>query len=156
MPIYWYFCPPGAADIPETIFGNPTLDPLPRGKSLGCTHKFAPGFLGNFKGTTGKAPCGDATAWTQGVSINNLAPCNCPNCMCVPQQEIPGGTVDGNNRAFTLSKMPLSAMSVMLFVGGLLQTQGVNYSIAGQNIYFDGGSTPTVGSNLVAWYIVQT
>ena len=101
----------------------------------------------------GIQPCGDTKAWTQGVSITSVAPCECCDCMCFPAQEVPAGTIDGVNKVFTLAYAPISDASLMVFTGGLLQVQGSNYTVNGQNITFSTASVPTTGSSLVAYYI---
>jgi hypothetical protein len=152
VPIYWYRAPPGAKEIPRTIFGNPTLSQPGFKPVLGTTHKFGPANRGNYLGRTGQSFCGDYKAWTQGVSITSTKPCGCPNCMCVPLQETLGQG-DGITRTFTTSQMPVSATSCLVFVGGLLQEQGVNYSISGKTITFSKASTPSNCGSVVVYYI---
>lgn len=68
---------------------------------------------------------------------------NCSNNTCsnVPvsatmAQEIPSGTCNGSTTAFTLANTPGGAASVMIFIDGLIQTQGAgkDYTISGASI----------------------
>lgn len=72
--------------------------------------------------------------------------------MCVPQQEIPAGVIDGMNRVFTLSLTPISNASVSVYIDGVFQRQGIDYSLTVQTIRFDGGSTPLVGNVVTVTY----
>jgi hypothetical protein len=122
---------------------------------VGMTRCWKEHYVGNADAFTGAEACGDADAWLNGVSYYNPPPpCRCPQCMCVPVQEVPSGSVDGMNRHFTLSQSPLSAASVQFFINGILQIQGVNYSISSTNIYLNGGSTPKSGDSVLACYQV--
>lgn len=156
MPVRWYFVPEGNASIPAySCFRDPIFDSQKFHPYVGMTRRWNPVNIGNKGGFTGKKYCGDDNAWLYGVR-QGLPPCGCETCMCVPAQEVPVGVVDGTNRTFTLAQMPLSAVSVLVFVGGVAQTQAVDYSVSGQTLYFSAGSVPTVGSNMLAYYIVQT
>jgi hypothetical protein len=121
---------------------------------IGPTRKWRAHYAGNFGAWTGQRACGDAAAWLNGVSITDTVPCECPSCMCVPVQEIPAGVIDGMNRVFTLAQMPLSNASVIVYVDGVAQLQGVDYSLTVQTIRFAGDSTPLVGDNIMATYQV--
>ncbi len=66
--------------------------------------------------------------------------------------EIPGGTVNGSNASFTLASNPGAAASVMLFRNGLVQTNGVDYTLSGRNVTFTSGEIPRWGDVLVAYY----
>lgn len=68
--------------------------------------------------------------------------------------ETPGGTIDGSNDTFTLTKAPAT---LMLFVApsgehGAEQKQGVDYTLSGSTITFAPGSIPATGSSLDAFY----
>jgi hypothetical protein len=122
---------------------------------VGQTHKFNATFVGNPRGYLGVRPCGTPDAWLNGVSFNNPPPpCSCVREAIIPIQEVPAGTVDGVNRVFLLSQIPISAQSVLLFVNGVEQTQLVNYSISSQTLFFTPSSVPTPLSNIVAYYWV--
>lgn len=58
--------------------------------------------------------------------------------------------VDGVNITFTL---PILPTALKLFLNGLLQTQGTDFSLAGQTITFT--SPPQFGDTLVAWTFTQ-
>jgi hypothetical protein len=74
----------------------------------------------------------------------------------VPVQEVPAGLVDGTNRTFTLSQVPMSVASCLLQLDGVTLTQGVDYSLSGQTIFLNVLQTPQTGDNLLAYYWVQT
>lgn len=67
------------------------------------------------------------------------------------QQEVPSGTVNGSNTAFTLSATPHSAAAVLVFIDGLLQKQTTHYSVSGTTVTFV--VAPTVGQELYAAFI---
>ena len=66
--------------------------------------------------------------------------------------EVPFGTIDGSNSAFALSNAPNPSSSLMLFVNGVLQTNGTDFSLASNRITFASGSKPHVGDVLQAAY----
>lgn len=70
-------------------------------------------------------------------------------------QEIPSGTADGSNVAFTLSQVPSSPANVFLFGNSLLIPR-TEYSMSGKNITFNGGSAPASGTDIEAVYVIQT
>jgi len=67
------------------------------------------------------------------------------------EQEIPSGTVNGSNLAFTLSSTPHSNKAVMLTVDGLILRQTSDYSISGNAITMT--TAPVVGQQLYVFYI---
>lgn len=158
VPVQWYRAPPQADFLPYvTAFGNllgPWDDFTPY---VGADFYFDPNWVGNFKGTLGTKPCGGKDAWANGVSFNDPAPpCKCEAEMLVPVEEVPSGLVDGTNRNFTLSQVPFSAQSLLLFLNGVCMTQGVDYNVSSQNIYMAALQTPRLTDNLLAYYWVQT
>jgi len=64
--------------------------------------------------------------------------------------ETPSGTVDGSNKTFTLANSPSPADSLMLFVNGVFQTSGEDYSLSGDTITFT--VAPPSGSIIRAFY----
>jgi hypothetical protein len=66
--------------------------------------------------------------------------------------EVPFGTIDGNNTAFALSNAPNPSSSLMVFVNGVLQTNGTDFSLASNRITFASGSKPHAGDVLQASY----
>jgi hypothetical protein len=62
--------------------------------------------------------------------------------------EVPTGTIDGDNAIFTLSVTPTE---LQLFKNGLLQHSPTDYSLSGQTITFTTAACPTSGDSLVAW-----
>jgi hypothetical protein len=65
-------------------------------------------------------------------------------------QEVPTGTIDNSNTAFTLANTPTSAASVKLYLDGLIQVQGTDYTIAGAAITMT--VAPNFGQTLYADY----
>lgn len=51
-------------------------------------------------------------------------------------QEVPSGTVDGVNTDFVLASVPLADSGVKVYVDGLFNRQGSDYTIAGDTITF--------------------
>jgi hypothetical protein len=66
--------------------------------------------------------------------------------------EVPGGTIDGTNTAFTLAANPNPSDSLTVFVNGILQVATVDYTLTGNNIVFESGSIPALHSVMRAWY----
>jgi hypothetical protein len=64
--------------------------------------------------------------------------------------EIPSGLINGSNTIFTLSAAPSPASSLQLFLNGVLQIQGIDYTLLGQSITFT--NPPVSGATLRAWY----
>jgi hypothetical protein len=63
--------------------------------------------------------------------------------------ETPSGTVNGVNTIFTLQNIPNPASTLQLYWNGVLQTQGIDYTLSGLTITFF--VAPPTGS-LVAYY----
>ncbi len=66
--------------------------------------------------------------------------------------EAPAGTMDGNNLTFTLSQMPNPAASVSVYLNGVRQTAGIDYTFSGQTISFLSGLAPEPSDVLLCWY----
>jgi hypothetical protein len=65
--------------------------------------------------------------------------------------EIPVGVINGVNTVFGLASAPTPALSLMLFLNGLLQTAGgVDYTLAGATITYV--AAPAAISKHIAWY----
>ncbi|MCC7174343.1 MAG: hypothetical protein IT159_04030 [Bryobacterales bacterium] len=82
------------------------------------------------------------------------APCNLPAAE-VPgfvDAETPSGSINGSNRLFTLSEQPSPPQSLLLFRNGVLQRQGLDYTLSGGVITFATAATPQVGDLLTASY----
>lgn len=69
--------------------------------------------------------------------------------------EQPQGTVDGQNRSFTLAGTPAPPASLLLYRNGVLQKQGVDYTLVGNAIDFVAAATPQPGDLLLASYRVD-
>lgn len=71
--------------------------------------------------------------------------------------DIPSGIVDGANTAFTLSGTPSPGSSLVVYLNGLLQAAGVDYTLVkGNVIQFVAASTPQPGDTLLASYRLAT
>jgi hypothetical protein len=66
--------------------------------------------------------------------------------------EVPVGALDGVNRDFTLSGIPLPAASLRVYRNGLLQKVGEDYTIAVDRITFLAAATPQAGDILQATF----
>ncbi len=64
--------------------------------------------------------------------------------------EAPSGTINGSNAAFTLAHTPSPTASLQLFMNGVLQIVGTDYTLATATITMT--AAPTTGANLRAWY----
>lgn len=67
-------------------------------------------------------------------------------------EEIPTGTIDGVNAAFTLTQSPNPAKSLQLFKNGIAMTPGVDYNLAANTITYVAGAIPQAGDAHVCWY----
>jgi hypothetical protein len=66
--------------------------------------------------------------------------------------EVPGGTMNGSNNAFTLANVPNPTTSLALFRNGLLLMQGGDYTLTSNAITFATGATPQTTDLLAASY----
>lgn len=67
----------------------------------------------------------------------------------IVNNEIPAGAIDGNNATFTLANVP-AANSLALYLRGVLQEPGVDYTLSGSTITM--ALPPLAGSYLRAFY----
>jgi hypothetical protein len=65
--------------------------------------------------------------------------------------ETPSGAIDGSNTVFTLSSTPLEGEAVDVYLDGLKQIPGEDYSISGVTITFV--VAPAAGQTLKVDYI---
>jgi len=65
-------------------------------------------------------------------------------------QEEPTGTVNGSNVTFTLANTPVSSSSVKLYLNGIFQRQGTDYTISSATITM--ATAPVSGQVLDANY----
>jgi hypothetical protein len=80
------------------------------------------------------------------------APCGTGGAATFVDAETPGGAINGANASFTLANAPNPAASLSLFLNGLLQDQGVDYTLSASAITFATGAVPQTGDILVASY----
>lgn len=66
--------------------------------------------------------------------------------------EVPTGAIDGTNLKFTLAFSPVPANSLLLTRNGLVQAQGIDYTLAGNVITFTASPTnaPQPGDFVIA------
>src|SRR5579875_868089 len=67
-------------------------------------------------------------------------------------QDTPKGTLDGVNSTFSLSHVPNPTTTVQLFRNGILQAQGVDYTLSAGVVTFSANAIPKPGDLLFAWY----
>lgn len=66
--------------------------------------------------------------------------------------EVPIGAINGSNSFFTLTGTPSPAASLAMFRNGVLQKQGLDYSVSGNTVTFMSSSRPETGDLLIANY----
>jgi hypothetical protein len=67
--------------------------------------------------------------------------------------EIPSGSIDGSNLAFTLAFAPSSVASLRLYKNGMLLFQGGDYTLSGNTVTFASAAiAPRAGDSLTAFY----
>lgn len=69
--------------------------------------------------------------------------------------DTPSGAINGLNTVFTLSQTPSPSTSLSLYRNGMMQRQGVDYSLAANTITFVPAATPQSGDILTAFYRAQ-
>lgn len=121
---------------------------------VGMTRDFEPNNVGNTTGALGVAPCGTPEQWLNGCLTSDSL-CECAREDMMPRHEIPSGDIDGNNRQFFLSELPITPESCLVFLNGDKQGPGVNYTLTGKKVFFSVPSTPRVGDDLWVYYMVS-
>ena len=66
--------------------------------------------------------------------------------------EVPAGAINSANTTFTLAASPDPAASLALYRNGIIQKQGLDYSLSGTAIAFVSAATPQTGDVLIASY----
>ncbi len=67
--------------------------------------------------------------------------------------ELPAGTIDGSNLAFTLAVAPNPALGLKLYKNGTLLRQNTDYTLSGATITFvNAAVTPQPGDSIAAYY----
>lgn len=102
--------------------------------------------------TAGKLSCG-AAANTYVATCNGSGGVSyaAPAAGGTHIQEVPSGTINGSNTAFTLSQTPTANAVVLLFLDGLFWIQTVDYTISGTSV--TATTAPATGQKLRAKYI---
>jgi hypothetical protein len=102
----------------------------------------------------------DATGAIDGA-VGNLSDCMHVDGSSAPcsndsptfvDAEAPSGAINGTNASFTLANTPNPPASLTLFLNGLLQAQGGDYTLAANVITFETGAVPQTGDILLASY----
>jgi hypothetical protein len=75
-----------------------------------------------------------------------------PNQSVAVNAEVPSGTINGTNLVFSLSIAPNPSTSLILYVGGLVQRQGIDYTLSSNIITFTSGAQPHTSGNIFAVY----
>ncbi|HYP05636.1 MAG TPA: hypothetical protein VER03_05320 [Bryobacteraceae bacterium] len=79
-------------------------------------------------------------------------PCGVASQLTFIDAEVPGGTMNGVNRYFTLAAEPATPGSLHLFRNGVLMKQGIGYSLSGTTITMHASTPPLQGDVLLAYY----
>lgn len=66
--------------------------------------------------------------------------------------EVPSGSINGTNAAFTLAHTPSPATSLQLYLNGLEQTAGVDFTLSNSAVTFAADAIPRTGDELEAFY----
>jgi len=88
--------------------------------------------------------------------INGATPGSTSGTPGFVDNEVPFGTIDGNNTAFSLSNSPNPSTSLMLFINGVLQASGTDYLLTSNRITFASTSRPHTGDVVQASYRIGT
>jgi hypothetical protein len=68
--------------------------------------------------------------------------------------DLPQGIINGSNATFTLSAVPTPPASLALYRNGVLQDQGVDFTLSSNVVQFAPGDIPQPGDTLLANYRV--
>lgn len=85
----------------------------------------------------------------------STGPCGASSAMAFVDGEEPQGLLDGQNRLFLLAGTPEPEASLLLHRNGVLQKQGLDYTLAGNAVEFVSSATPQPGDVLLASYRVD-
>ncbi|MBV8895095.1 MAG: hypothetical protein JO051_01180 [Acidobacteriaceae bacterium] len=66
--------------------------------------------------------------------------------------ETPAGSINGSNAVFTLAQTPAAPTDLTLYLNGLLQELGTDYTLSGTTITFASDEKPQTGDELLAFY----
>ena len=66
--------------------------------------------------------------------------------------ETPTGTINGSNTVFNLSHTPSPVAALELYRNGVLQANGVDYTLSGNTVTFGSNSVPQSGDLMEAYY----
>jgi hypothetical protein len=85
----------------------------------------------------------------------STGPCGSSTAMAFVDGDEPQGLLDGQNRLFLLAGTPEPEASLLLYRNGVLQKQGLDYTLVGNAVEFVSGATPQLGDVLLASYRVD-
>lgn len=80
------------------------------------------------------------------------APCASVSASTFIDAEVPAGTANGSNAAFTLANVPNPSTSLALFRNGLRLAPGTDYTLSSNAVTFQTGALPQLGDTLLASY----
>lgn len=108
--------------------------------------------IGNSSNTLSRSTltAGSNISITNGNGSITIAATGGGGGLYVNAQEVPSGAINGSNTAYTLSQTPTSDASVKLWLDGLFQRQGTDYTISGSSITMT--AAPVSGQTLDAAY----
>lgn len=79
---------------------------------------------------------------------------NATGGITTPYAETPSGTINSSNVTFTLANTPAASASVMVLLDGVMQYNGLDYTMSGPTITF--AVAPVTGSTIFAYYNTGT
>ncbi len=84
------------------------------------------------------------------ATVGNLAP-GTTNANFI-DDEIPSGAINGSNVSFTLAYTPAPSTDLSLYRNGILQMNGLDYSVTANAITFSSNEPPQTADELLAYY----
>jgi hypothetical protein len=117
---------------------------------------------GQYTATYNITPTGCAPAAEQWVVPASATPVNLASVRGAPSSStstlvfvdnsVPAGTLNGANTVFTLPSTPNPALSLNLYLNGMLMEAGSDYTLAAATVTFINGVVPGAGDALLASY----
>lgn len=97
----------------------------------------------------------NASVSSLSTQLNNLGLAASTSNAVFVDAETPTGTTNGTNPAFTLANPPSPGGSLTLYRNGLIQSNNIDFTLAGSAITFSGASIPRAGDILQAYYRIS-
>jgi hypothetical protein len=139
---------------------NPTGTPIPESDVTGLTGDLAarpvkaPTYLPSSVAFINAAGSLDAVAGSPSDCVHadgSTGPCGSTG-PGFADGETPAGVVDGSNASFTLANVPSPSASLSIYRNGVLDRNGLDYSVSGAGVVFAAGAVPDPGDVLQAFY----